>query len=139
MRVEQQPENVRGRLVLTTIALAVLTSALSVLVAAWLLTEHAGRLRAIGAVPHFPMGETVGGIEQLPIDGPARGLLHAQAKRRALDRYAIIGPEREIARIPIARAMDWLVRDSQRGPLETPDPAVVVDAADGGRLHPSSR
>lgn len=128
MNIEQQPENLQGRLVLTVLAIALALAGLSVLAAGLLLDRSSGRIRAIEIMPSFPVGVTVGGIEQLPSDGRARGLARKEAGRRVLSEYAASDREHGVAQIPVARAMDWLVLDAERGSIPSPDPGAVPDA-----------
>ncbi|HEX4338553.1 MAG TPA: hypothetical protein VH062_21760 [Polyangiaceae bacterium] len=122
----QEPEHVRGALVAWVIAGAVAMTLFCVFVARAVL--HVDLPLVPATTPRYPAGETVGGIEQLPLDGPARGALRSRKSRDALHAYGWADREHGIARIPIERAMQWLVDDATRGVTATPDPATTPDA-----------
>jgi hypothetical protein len=127
--VEQEPEGLRGRLVGTVIAVTAAVTVLCSAVVVFMLRSEREALHSAEAAPGRPMSATVGGVEQLALDGPPRGLDEAQRGRHALDDYGWVDRQRGIARIPIDRAMSWVVEDAARAAAS---PGVLEFSPDGG-------
>ncbi|HEX3594426.1 MAG TPA: hypothetical protein VHU80_04970 [Polyangiaceae bacterium] len=124
----QEPEGVHGRFVAWLIVAAVAVTLLCIFTVRMLLQAERRDAARSRDTPHYPVGETVGGIEQRPIAGRARGEMAAREAREALGKYGWVNREHTIAKIPIDRAMQWLVEDSKRGALPNPDPATTLDS-----------
>lgn len=134
--VEQAPEGLRGGLVTATIMASIVIILICVAVVGLLLFRKTGRVAGGSEVPAYPVASAVGGIHQLPLDGPASGLVASAVAHRSLERYGWVDRDRGIARIPIDRAIDWVVDDALGGPLPSPDPATVVDAKSEKKARP---
>jgi hypothetical protein len=128
--LKQQPEDVRGAFVTRTVAFAIVVSTLAVIVSAVLLGMWRKHI-ATSRPPGYPVSKTVAGIHQTDVRALPDGLRSEQAALKSLGEYRYVGGEHEIARIPIERAMDWLVEDAQRGMLPVPDPGTMADAGTG--------
>ena len=125
--LKQQTEDVRGAFVTKTVFGAIVVGALSVIVSALLLgmwREHIATSRP----PGYPVSKTVAGIHQTDVRASPDGLRSDQEALKSLGEYGYVGSDRKIARIPIERAMDWLVEDAQRAMIPVPDPGTVADA-----------
>lgn len=132
-RVRQRLEGLRGKFVAITVGVAIALAILAVLVSA---TLHFSWSRTFSgpAIPGYPVAETVGGIHQRLLDGPPRGLVKRDVAEHALTEYRVVDVRGGVARIPIDRAMDWLVEDARRNELSFPDRASVLDA-EAGEKH----
>jgi hypothetical protein len=124
--VHQEPEGVDGRLVAWIVTGTVAMTLLCVFVARALL--HADVDPNAARTPEYPVAETVGGIDQLPIDDRARGKALNEEGSRSLHEYGWTDQRHGVARIPIERAMQWFADDARRGSLHDPDPATTTDA-----------
>ncbi|HEX4477899.1 MAG TPA: hypothetical protein VH142_22575 [Polyangiaceae bacterium] len=129
--VQQEPEGLHGRLVAWTVVAVVAVAAVLVGVVVLFIGVESKRLGGAASAPSYPAGETVGGIEQMPLDGPARGEIREARKRASLDAYGWVDKKHGIAEIPVAKAMEWLVRDAKNGTFTSPDRATVGDGDAG--------
>lgn len=122
---EQAPEGFSGRLVAATMASGVVVTVICVVISSLLLLGYSGRVAGGAEVPAYPVSGTVAGIRQTPIDGPGAGIGEVAAAHRSLTQYGWIDRGGGVVRIPIDRAIDWLVEDARHGALASPDPAVL--------------
>jgi hypothetical protein len=129
--VQQEPEGLDGRLVALVIVAVVAVVVVLVGVVVLFIGVESRRLGGTASARPYPAGETVGGIEQTPIDGPPRGENLEAKKRAALDAYGWVDKKHGIAAIPVAKAMEWLVRDAKNGTFTSPDRATVGDGDAG--------
>jgi hypothetical protein len=127
-RVRQEPEQLHGSLVGWVIAAATVVTVACLVVVVFMLRGERSALGGVAEARGYPVHPSPAGIEQSPVDGPARGLERASKDRRALDEYGWVDRRRGIARIPIERAMSWLVDDARDGNLRSPDVATAADA-----------
>lgn len=134
-RIRQRPEGLRGKFVGKTLAFALAIAVLAVIVSAALHFSWAGKFSG-PPLPEYPVAQTVGGIHQRLLDSEPRGLAKKAAAQHALTEYGVVDSHRNVVRIPIDRAMDWLVDDARRNELSFPDRASVLDAGVAG---PSGR
>ncbi len=126
--LRQAPERFSGRLVTWIIVWSIVGTIAGVEIARLLWHHDLRSLGNVARTPSYPVSETVGGIEQVPITGPARGGARVDESLKALSRYGWVDREHGVAQIPIERAMQWLADDAQRGVLRSPDPATTPDA-----------
>jgi hypothetical protein len=125
--LKQQSEDVRGAFVTKTVAFAIVVGALAVIASAVLLGMWRAHI-ATSRPPGYPASTTVAGIHQTDVRAPPDGLRSEQALLKSLGEYRYVDGEHKIARIPIERAMDWLVEDAERGMVPVPDPGTMPDA-----------
>lgn len=110
--VEQEPDRLGTRAIAIVAAVAFAVGALAIVATAVLL----GRGERAAPVP-APRTDPVAGIEQGDIVRRARGLEKRRRAEQRLEQYGWVDRERGIAHIPIDRAIQWLVRDANRGEL----------------------
>ena len=125
--LKQQSEDVRGAFVTKTVAFAIVVGTLAVIGSAVLLGTWREHI-ATSPQPRYGASKTVAGIHQTDVRAAPDGLGSEQAALKSLGEYRDVGGGHEIARIPIERAMDWLVEDAQRGMVPVPDPGTTPDA-----------
>ncbi len=133
---EQAPEEVSGRLVTLTMVSSVAVTVICVAISSLLLLAYSGRVAGGAEVPSYPVASTVAGIHQTPIDGPGSGIDQVAAAERALTQYGWVDRRDGVVRIPIDRAIAWLVDDARNGVLASPDPAVFDGRAGGRAMDP---
>ena len=120
-RIEQEPEAIRGRVLLMVSAAAILAGLIAVGAELWILDRDGHGIR----LPHDPRvpGSTTGVLETSLIEREAAGIALRDEQRRELERASWIDRERGILRIPIGLAIDWTVEELSNAPAKpTPGP-----------------
>ena len=124
----QSPEGVSGRFITWVIVTVVLVTLALIGVAIALLRIDFHEVRNPVPTPSYPRAQNVGGIDQPSIWATAEGKAKNHESSVQLADYGWASANHRIARIPIDRAMQWLLDDANRGALENPDPATTSDA-----------
>jgi hypothetical protein len=113
--VHQEPDEVATSQVWRTGAVGCLIAAIAVFFGGWLVASTGG-LRLHAAAPEVPRAapSAIALIEQTPLLGPGAGLDQKERQRRELASWGWADREAGVARIPIERAIDLVVREESR-------------------------
>lgn len=103
--LRQSPERLNVLAIASTAILATMAFAIAVAVA-WWMTPEERRVRR----PMIEPSGTIAGIEQGLFEDPPRGLVESARTSERLDRYGWSDRRRDLAHVPITRAIDMAAR-----------------------------
>jgi hypothetical protein len=128
--VEQQPDVVSGRAITIVIIVGVVVSVIAVVISGLMLKSQRGTIGARDPAPRVAPTQ-IQAIHQTPIERERHGLELRETQQLALEKYGWVDRDQGLARIPIQRAIDLVIQESQASP-----PAVPAGPAPSGSGGP---
>jgi hypothetical protein len=117
--VRQEPQDVSGRIVVAVGVVVVAVGVAAVGIMAWMLHERRQTLGPPPPVSRIAAGARRVPLEQSSIEKTARGQELNERDRALLEQWGWVRPG-EVARIPIRKAMDWVIQSAESGKLAQP-------------------
>jgi len=114
-KVAQEDDAVASRKVSAILMTAIVVMIAAVAIAGWILSSTMSRLPTHPQASAPVASSQIAGIHQTPIERDRHGWTLHDQQRRSLDEYRWVNREREIAQIPIDRAMQMIVDEEAKG------------------------